>query len=234
LLHRLGLDRHKITLLAGRWKSKRNRAAGVIQDVKLTGLDAPAQPEVYRPDSQEGDWMFSLVVRSTLPPASLATLVRREVLAVDKDLPVYNPRTMEESIANSGAARRFTGLLIGLFAALALVLTAVGIYGVVSYAVSQRTREMGIRMALGAQRGDVLWLVIAREMKLALAGAAIGLVAALALARFMAGLLFEIQPGDSLTFVSVSLSLLAIALAACWLPAARAARVDPMVALRTE
>ena len=202
--------------------------------MKLTGLDAPAQPEVYRPDSQEGDWMFSLVVRSTLPPASLATLVRREVLAVDKDLPVYNPRTMEESIANSGAARRFTGLLIGLFAALALVLTAVGIYGVVSYAVSQRTREMGIRMALGAQRGDVLWLVIAREMKLALAGAAIGLVAALALARFMAGLLFEIQPGDSLTFVSVSLSLLAIALAACWLPAARAARVDPMVALRTE
>jgi ABC-type antimicrobial peptide transport system permease subunit len=160
--------------------------------------------------------------------------VRREVAALDKDLPLFNLRSMDEAITTSMAPRRFVMMLVGLFAGLALMLTAVGIYGVVAYTVSQRTREIGIRMALGASRNGVLRLMLRQGIIGALVGVLLGLAGSLALARLIVSQLFGVTPADPLTFLLVVVLLMLVAAAASYLPARRAAKVDPVVALRTE
>ena len=207
---------------------------GVIHDVKLTGLDAPSTPEIYQSDSQNGEWMFSLVVRSSLPRREIEQMVRTEAAAVIKDFPPFNVRTMAQAIGTSVAPRRFIMTLIGLFATLAVALTAVGIYGVVSYSVSRQTREIGIRMALGASHRAVLNLVLRQGMMVALVGVAIGLVGSFALTHLIANQLFAISTTDPATFAMVTTLLVLVTLTACYLPARRAAKVDPMVALRHE
>ena len=214
--------------------SKWHEIVGVIKDVKLTGLDAPATPEVYQSDLQSGVWMFSLVVRSTLPLREIEKMVRAEAAALDKELPTFNVRTMEQAISTSVAPRRFIMMLIGLFAALALMLTAVGIYGVVSFSVSQQTREIGIRIALGAPRRTVLGHVLRQGTVVALVGIAIGLGGSFGLTRLIANQLFGVSATDPTTFVIVATLLMLVILTACYLPARRATKVDPMAALRHE
>ena len=207
---------------------------GVIRDVKLTGLDAPVQPEVYRPDLQDCFWMLSVVLNTTLPPASVARLAQAKALAVDREMPIYNLRTMDRAITDSIAARRFTMSLIGIFAALALSLTVIGIYGVISYSVGQRTQEIGIRMALGAPRRAVLALVLREGMGFVGVGLVAGLAGSLALSRVIASQLFGITATDPLTLAGVVALLAGAAFLACLLPARRAAQIDRLVALRNE
>ena len=176
----------------------------------------------------------NLLVRTTVDPLSLAQPVRNQISALDKDQAVFNVRTMEQALARSVSARRFSMILLSVFAALALVLAAVGIYGVISYSVAQRTREVGIRMALGAQTADVLKLVVRDGLKLVAIGIAVGLVGAFMLTRLMTTLLFGVTPTDVVTYAIVALGLVGVALAACYVPARRAAKVDPLVALRFE
>ena len=176
-----------------------------------------------------------LVVRANRDDSpGLAAALRREVLAVDKDQPVYNVASMTQLMSASVSQRRFNLQLVGFFAALALALAAVGLYGVMSYAVTQRTHEIGIRMALGARGQDVMKLVVRNGMRLALIGVALGLTVAFGLTRLMAGLLFGVAATDAVTFVTVSAGLIAVALLACYIPARRATKVDPLVALRYE
>jgi putative ABC transport system permease protein len=207
---------------------------GIVGNTKREGLDARAVPELYVPYLQRPSNPVTLVVRTAVDPASLTTAVRRQIWHVDKDQPVYNVRTMEDVISSSLAPRHFDMLLLGIFAAIALILASVGIYGVVSYSVSQRTHEIGIRIALGAQKSDVLRLVVAQGLTLAAIGAGIGIVGALGLTRFLSTLLYGVRATDPLTFAVVSAILGGVALFACYLPARRAAKVDPMVALRCE
>jgi predicted permease len=213
---------------------------GVLKDVKQEGwTDAPSN-EIYLPFQQNPGFYagrfasMTIVVRTTIEPQSLAAAVKEAVSGLDRSLPVSNVVSMEQVIADTLWQPRFNLQLIGLFAALALTLAAVGLYGVMSYAVAQRTHEVGLRMALGAQRRDVLKLVVGQGMKLALLGVALGLLASLALTRLMTRLLFEVSATDFTTFAVIALVLVAVALAACWIPARRATRVDPMVALRCE
>jgi putative ABC transport system permease protein len=213
-----------------KWKE----IVGVVGDVRQRDLGEPPKPMMYAPYAQD-PWPFmDIAVRTSQEPQSVTSDVQRAVQATDKDEPVYNIRTMEEIVSRSVASRRFTLVLLGLFATLALFLTAVGIYGVISFAVSQRTHEIGVRMALGARRDDVLKLVVGRGMILALIGVAAGLAGALGLTRFLSSLLYEVKPTDALTFGGVALILAAVAFAACYIPARRATKVDPMVALRYE
>jgi putative ABC transport system permease protein len=208
---------------------------GVAADVKDSSLDAPADPAVYTPFSQSEQawrrWM-TLVLRTSGPVPGLVDEVKKQVWSVDSQIPVSDILSMEDLMAVSLAQQRFNMLLLALFAALALILAAVGIYGLMAYAVSQRTHEIGVRLAIGAQRRDVLHLVLRDGAKLTLVGIAIGIIAALALTRLMASLLFEVTPTDPATFSVVTILLAVVAFAACYLPARRATRVDPMVALR--
>jgi putative ABC transport system permease protein len=207
---------------------------GIIADVKHFALNQEVRPTMYLPNQQEPVRGLFLVVRSNNDPLSLVSAVRGEVSAIDKSLAVANVKTMERTITESIAPQRFTLLLIGIFAALALVLAAAGLYGVISYSVAQRTQEIGIRMALGAQAHDVLRLVINQGMFLTLTGVAIGLIGAFVLTRLISNLLFGVSATDPMTFGAVSLLLIAVALIACFLPARRASKVDPMIALRYE
>jgi putative ABC transport system permease protein len=175
-----------------------------------------------------------LTARTKVEPMSLADDVRAAVWSVDRDQPVWRVRSMETALANNVASPKFIMTLMTGFAALALLLTALGLYGVMAYVVSQRTHEIGIRMALGAQRGDVLRLVLRQGMALALIGVGLGLAAALAATRAMQSLLFGVTANDPMTFAAVSLVLALVALLACYVPARRATKVDPMVALRYE
>jgi putative ABC transport system permease protein len=177
---------------------------------------------------------LTLVARTTGDPAALAPLVRDAVRALDKNIVLSEVQTMDQVVAEATAEPRFYVLLLGGFAAVALILAAVGIYGVMSYSVSRRTQEIGIRIALGAQTGDVVKMVVRQGSLLALVGVGVGLMVALALTRLMSGLLYGIQPSDPITFVAVALGLSAVAIVACYVPARRAARVDPMIALRYE
>jgi ABC-type antimicrobial peptide transport system permease subunit len=173
-------------------------------------------------------------VRTRVEPMSLATALRNAVWAVDKDQPVSNIDTMEHIVAGAVARQRFSTMLLGIFATLALMLAVVGIYGVMSYSVAQRTHEIGIRMALGARRGDVLKMTVKQGLKLVVMGVVIGLVAAFVLTRVMASLLFGVSATDPVTFVSIPLVLMGVAMLASYIPALRATRVDPMVALRAQ
>jgi ABC-type antimicrobial peptide transport system permease subunit len=160
--------------------------------------------------------------------------VRAAVAEVEPNQPLHNVVTMEQRLANTAALRRLSMVLLGSFAAVALLLTVVGIYGVMSYAVTQRRREIGVRMALGAQKSDVLGLIIHGGLRLTLLGVAIGLAGAFALTRYLSSLLYSVKATDPVTFLTIAVALTAVALLACWLPARRAANVHPMVALRTE
>ena len=207
---------------------------GIVGDVKELGLDEAFPAEIYLPMRQWTVGRIAVVARTTVPPLSLADPAKRVVRNIDANLPVANIRTVEEVIAKSIAQPRFYMLLLGVFAAVALTLAAIGIFGVMSYMVSQRTREIGIRMALGARTGSVVSMVVRQAMLLAAAGLALGVVAALALSRTMTTLLFDLSPTDPATFSTVAIVLAAVAFLASYIPARRAATVDPMVALRTE
>src|SRR5262245_29248444 len=210
---------------------------GVVGSVRQVGLNSDTFPEFYTPFTQAGQFRARprvLFIRATGDPLSVVAAVKDQIWAVDKDQTIWAVRTMDEIVSSSLAPRRFNLLLLGVFAALALVLASVGINGVISYAVSQRAREIGVRMALGAQVSDVLKLVIGQGMRLALTGVAIGLIASVALTRTMKNLLFGVSATDPATFVATALLLALVALAACWIPARRATKVDPMITLRGE
>jgi putative ABC transport system permease protein len=207
---------------------------GVVGDTRLYGLANPARLEVYVPFRQDANSDMTLVVKSGADPAALTSAIRETVQSIDKDQPLTAISTMKELVRNSVATRRMTLVLLGLFSGLALVLGAIGIYGVISYSVAQRTHEIGIRMALGAPRGDVFRLVVGEGLKLAGIGIAIGIAAALGLARLMSSLLYGISATDFETFMGVAVLLALVALLACYVPARRAMRVDPTVALRYE
>jgi putative ABC transport system permease protein len=208
---------------------------GVVADVKRYGLEAESQSEFYRSSFQNARYEEGrLVIRTAGDPLKLLPAVRQQIREVEADYYLAQVATMEQLLADSSALRRFQTWLFGLFAAVALVIAAVGIYGVISYAVSQRTHEIGIRMALGARAGDVLRIVVSQGMRLAFIGVALGLAAALALTRVMKNLLFNVSATDPATFASIALLLVVVALIACYIPARRATKVDPMVALRRE
>jgi putative ABC transport system permease protein len=206
---------------------------GVAKDVRQFDLTAEPRLQMYLPYVQF-EWFVpgQLVIKTEVEPTGLAAAVRKAVWEVDKEQPVSDVRTMEEVLSRSIARQRFSTMLLGIFAALALVLAAVGIYGVMSYTVAQRTREIGIRMALGAQAGGVLRLVVGEGLKLVLAGVLIGLAGSLLLTRLMSSLLFGVSATDPMTLAVISLILVGVALLASYIPARRAAKVDPMVALR--
>ena len=207
---------------------------GIVRDVKLAGLEAPSEPAYYIPASQAPLEDMVLLVRTTTDPLSIAGAVRQAVWSIDPNQPISNVSTMEKVVEDSIGQRRLNMLLMGLFGGLAMLLSAVGIYGLLSHAVTQRTQEMGIRMALGAQVSDVLKLVLKQGMMLVLAGEAIGLLGAFMLTRLMQGLLFGVTPNDATTFVVVVGVLTIVALLACYIPARRATKVDPLIALRYE
>jgi ABC-type antimicrobial peptide transport system permease subunit len=213
---------------------------GIVKDVRHNGIRAPIKEKFYRPHAQfprsagrpiRG---MTLVVKTAGEPLALAAPVRTAIHELDAAVPVAAVRPMTDVVAASLETPRLAGVLLGLFAAVALVLSAVGIYGVLSYVVSQRTQEIGIRVAIGADEGRVVRLILGSGLRLSLAGLAIGTAASLALGRLLASQLHQVKPHDPLTFAVVPLLLLGIALAASYLPARRAGRVDPIAALRAE
>jgi putative ABC transport system permease protein len=207
---------------------------GVVGNTRHEGLSQDTEAEVYVPYLQTPNNSMQLAVRTAAGPDSMVSAVRTAVRDIDPDQPLYHVATLQQVLSESVAPRRFNMLLLGIFAGIALTLATVGIYGVTAFSVTQRTHEIGIRMALGAKRSDVLGMVVRQGLKLALIGVVIGVVGALVLTRFLSSLLFGVKPADPLTFVAVSLILSAAALLACYIPARRAMRVDPMVALRHE
>jgi putative ABC transport system permease protein len=207
---------------------------GVVGDAKHYWLDEEAQPQMYEAYSQSPGIFATVVVRTTVEPMSLAEPVRQAVWKVDGDQPMWKVRTLESLIERSVADKRFLMVLMGVFAALALALTVIGLYGVMSYAVSQRTQEIGVRMALGAGARNIHRMVLRQGMTLVSIGVAVGLVASWLLTRLMANLLFGVSATDPLTFSSIPSLLAVVALLACWIPARRATKVDPIVALRYE
>ncbi len=207
---------------------------GVVGDVKYDNVDKPVDPDVYLSYLQTGYPVYFLVLRTGPPPLSLAGALRHEVVGLDRDVPVYDVATMIQRLADSTSRARFSAFLLTVFAALALSLAAIGLYGVISYSVAQRTHEIGIRMALGAKPRDVLKLVVGQGMLLAIVGVGVGLLGAFALTRFLASMLYSVRPTDPATFMAVSFLFASVALLATYIPARRAAKVDPMVALRYE
>jgi putative ABC transport system permease protein len=207
---------------------------GIVRDVKIAGLEAPSEPAYYIPASQAPLEDMTILVRTTTDPLSIVGALRQAVWSIDPNQPISNVTTLETIVDDSIAQRRLNMLLMGLFGGLAMLLSGVGIYGLLSQAVTQRTQEMGIRMALGAQVSDVLKLVLKQGMTLALAGIGIGLVSAFLLTRLMRSLLFGVTPNDAMTFIVVAGVLTIVALLACYIPARRATKVDPLVALRYE
>jgi putative ABC transport system permease protein len=207
---------------------------GVVGDVHESSLADTPDPEAYWPYPELPYPAMTVLVRTAEPPLSLVPAIRDTLRQLDKDQPIAKVSTMDTLVADSFSRSRFTTLLLSAFAAVALILACIGIYGVMAFAVTQRTNEFGIRMALGAQQGDVLRLVLGQGTKLALAGISIGIVAALALTRLMSSLLFGVSASDPVTFIVVAILLAAVALAACYIPARRAMKVDPMIALRYE
>jgi putative ABC transport system permease protein len=207
---------------------------GVVGHLKHQALDADYMDQLYSPHAQVSNWNMFLVVRSATDPLSLVSAVREVVRSVDKDQPVYKVRTMDQLLSSSLAQRRLAVILLGVFAAVALMLAAVGLYGVISYGVTQRTNEIGIRMALGAERGQIFQMVLGQGIGLTIVGIGIGLIGAFGLTRVMTSMLFGVTATDPWTFAVIPVVLGMVALAACFVPARRATRVDPMVALREQ
>jgi putative ABC transport system permease protein len=211
---------------------------GVVGDVKQQGLDRATRPQFYEPFAQESSSVLTLVVRSSKDPAALGAAIRKEVLSLDGQQPIGTIEPLEKIVAASIARQRFNTLLLTVFSVVALLLAGVGLYGIVAYSVSQRTHEIGIRMALGASSRDVMRMVVGQGMGLALAGVGLGLAAAYITTRilssWLAGMLFEVPAADAVTFVVIPVVLTAVALFASYIPARRAMKVDPMVALRYE
>jgi putative ABC transport system permease protein len=208
---------------------------GVVGETKSGTLEGESEAQIYTPHAQDGSWGFmTLAIRTTGDPSAFTAMLRREVLGLDKNLPIFNVKTMDDVVAASIGSRRLSMLLLSVFAGMALLLAAIGIYGVMAYTVTQRTQDIGIRMALGAQAGDVLRMVVGQGMTLALIGIGVGLAGAWGLTRVIATLLFGVQAADPGTFAVITLLLAFVALLACYLPARRAARVNPIEALRAE
>ena len=225
----------KVTNLGfDRDKSRAYEVIGVVGDIKTSSLDGEFQPMLYAVFAQSPWQGFDVIIRSQLDQGSLASTLTHELQSLDKDQPILRMHTLFEYMSDSVARQRLNMLLLGIFAGLALLLASVGIYGVMSYVVAQRTQEFGIRMALGAQQKDLLRLVLGHASQLALGGLAVGVVAAFALTRVLRSLLFEVKPTDPLIFVGLVAGLTCVALLASYLPARRATRVDPMVALHYE
>ena len=204
---------------------------GIVRSLRHRALDVDPQPEYYIPLAQNPQRSMILAVRSTQDPRSLASALRREIQSIDPDQPIANVRTLEAVTADSVAPRRMSMVLLGVFAGVALLLAGVGIYGVISYLVVQRTHEIGVRMALGAQRHDVLRLVVGHAARLVGIGTVIGLVLAFMSTRMLSALLYNVSAFDAATFIFVTLALTAVALLASYIPALRATRADPMIAL---
>jgi putative ABC transport system permease protein len=207
---------------------------GVVGNVHHDGLDATPGPTMYVPSAQDPFSSLWVVVRGPGDPMALASAARAAVRELDASLPAARMGPLAEAVSDSVAQRRFSMLLLAVFAGVALFLAGVGLYGVVAYTVAQRTREIGVRMAIGARRGDVLRLVVGGGLRLAVIGVVVGTGAALALARFVESLLYEVTPFDPLSYLATAGVLLAVAAIACFVPAARAAGIDPLVALRQE
>ncbi len=207
---------------------------GIVGDVKQNGLEVKPRQEMFLPYYQEGYRDATFVIRTTTDPEQMSATLRGAIQELDRDQPLFLVRTMDEVLSESLSLRRFNMTLFIIFAATALVLAVVGLYGVMSYMVAQRTHEIGVRMALGASSRDVLAMIVGNAMKLTVVGIVIGLVVAFALTRLMATLLYEVKPTDPLTFAVISILLALVAAAASYLPARRATRIDPMVALRHE
>jgi len=207
---------------------------GVVRDVKHQGLETESQPEMYIPEAQRPELEMTLVIRAPVDQAALAVAVRSAVVAIDPDQPVAGIKPMSQLLGDSMAKQRFNYILLTIFAAVALILSAMGVYGVMAYTVAQRTSEMGIRIAMGARAGDVLRLVLVQGMKPVLVGLGLGLAGAAALTRLMDRLLFGVSTTDPLTFAGVAVLLSVVAVLACYIPARRAAALDPMTALRYE
>ncbi len=208
---------------------------GVVDDLKVSHLDADPEPEVLMPYQQAEIFRrMDVLVKTDGAPAAILPEVRQAVHRLDPSQPPYGITTLEGALAESIAPRRFNLLLLGTFAVSAVLLALIGIYGVMSYAVTQRTHEIGVRVALGARRAAIVRMVVRQGMSVALAGIAAGVAAALGLTRLMATMLFDVRPNDPLIFAAVATILTAAALAACCVPAIRASRVDPLVALRYE
>lgn len=202
--------------------------------MKQYGLASSPGPEVYVALAQSPLGSMNFVVRTEVDPLSIVGTVRQEMVKMDKNLPLYGVKTFNQYLGQGFAQPRFLTLLFGLFAALALALAAVGLYGLVSYSASRRTHEIGIRIALGAEQRDVLRLVVGQGFKLTILGAAIGSAGSFALTRFFSSLLYGVKPTDLVTFSAVAFILVGVALLASYIPARRAMKVDPMVALRYE
>jgi predicted permease len=224
-------------------ESSYSRIVGVVRDIQEVALDSPTPPTQFTPALQASDGAIAFlsnvmptcwIIRTAGDPLSYSATLQREMLAVDAGQPVSDVRTMQDVMSASIAARQFNTLLLGIFAALALTLAIIGIYGVMSYAVAQRTREIGIRMALGAARAQTLRMIIGQGAMLAGMGVVLGLVGAFALTRLMSKMLFEVRATDPVVFIGAAVTLLLVACAACVPPAWRATRVDPLVALRSE
>jgi len=216
----LGLDNPWMTIV------------GIVGDVRFKSLDAPPTLAVYHSQEQQAWRPMAFAVRTEGPPAALISTIRRELAAIDPEQPVYNMVPLETLIGDSIAKPRFQAWLIISFAALALALAVVGAYGVMSYSVGQRTQEIGVRMALGASRADVLRMILRQGTTIALIGCVAGLAGALACGRIIAGFLFQTEPTDPLVLAAISILLLAATMLASYLPARRATRIDPMAALR--
>ena len=215
------------------WRDEKfmREIVGVVGDTKTGSLTGEGGAQIYVPNAQARENFMGLVIRTAGDPAAFATTLRHEVQALDKDQPIYNVRTMDDVVMNSLGTRRVSMQLFAVFAIAALLLAAIGIYGVMAYTVTQRTQEIGIRMALGAQRSDVLGLVVRQGMTLAAIGVVAGLAGAFSLTRVMASLLFNVRPDDPTTYLAISFLLIVVAFLACYLPARRAAKLDPAIAL---
>jgi len=210
---------------------------GVVGNVHQTALNVDSTPEIYRPFPQEDAvWLAprALVIRARVRPASLESAVRRQFQSVDKSVPIYGLGTMDELLEKSVASRRLEMLLVGVFGCVALLLASIGIYGVVSYSATQRSQEVGIRVALGATRADVTAMMLRKGLAPPVVGVLIGVAAAFPLARLLASELYQVNAADGLTFSAMSLLMLAVAGCAAYFPSRRAARIDPMSALRQE
>ncbi|HEV7796545.1 MAG TPA: ABC transporter permease [Pyrinomonadaceae bacterium] len=210
------------------------RIMGVVGNIKTEGFDQPDQPHLYVPILQNPGYAMAVYVRTEGNPAGLTQSLRQEVQAVDPNLPLFGERTMDDLVSASLGQRRFAMQVVGLFGVLALFLAGIGIYGVMAYSVTQRTREIGIRLALGASTGNILGWLLQQGMRLTLIGMGVGLLGALALTRLLRGLLFGIAPTDLVTYAGLTVLLAGVALLACYIPARRATKVDPLVALRYE